>query len=282
MRIGHASDKDPSSSALRSTEGFFVVKTDGLLKGKIKMNKRRGFTLIELLVVIAIIAILAAILFPVFAKAREKARQITCASNLKQLGLAMVQYMQDYDEIYPGAWQNSSNGGRTEWEGNIYSYTKSKAVYDCPDEPTHVNNDSTTNCTNNPNTCTTTTDYGYNDIIIPADIGVPQGGNDSTGSPDALLTEPSNTILLAEANGSLGGQDNIYTGNLTDVNGTYYGQGWGGNSTAPKDATQVHTGGSNFLWYDGHVKWLRDSLDVTPTYPAGGPYYWYLVKPTTP
>ena len=68
--------------------------------------QRRGFTLIELLVVIAIIAILAAILFPVFAKAREKARQITCTSNEKQLGLAFLQYVQDYDETYPSTYCN--------------------------------------------------------------------------------------------------------------------------------------------------------------------------------
>src|SRR5215207_2591903 len=68
-------------------------------------SARRGFTLIELLVVIAIIAILAAILFPVFAQAREKARSASCLSNIKQLGLTLQMYAQDYDEIYPGYWQ---------------------------------------------------------------------------------------------------------------------------------------------------------------------------------
>src|SRR5678816_1355375 len=68
------------------------------------IRTRKGFTLIELLVVIAIIAILAAILFPVFARAREKGRQASCMSNLKQLGMALVQYSQDYDETHPGVW----------------------------------------------------------------------------------------------------------------------------------------------------------------------------------
>src|SRR5579872_3013353 len=81
-----------------------------------QQKERRGFTLIELLVVIAIIAILAAILFPVFAQAREKARQISCLSNLKQNGTAFMMYMQDYDELYPTAvpwapgvgWENGT------------------------------------------------------------------------------------------------------------------------------------------------------------------------------
>src|SRR5689334_16037020 len=71
-----------------------------------------AFTLIELLVVIAIIAILAAILFPVFAQAREKARAISCVSNLKQMGLAAIMYAQDYDETYPGEWQWSPGAWR--------------------------------------------------------------------------------------------------------------------------------------------------------------------------
>src|SRR5574337_570391 len=74
------------------------------------MRTRRAFTLIELLVVIAIIAILAAILFPVFARARDKARQATCMSNLKQIGLALMQYEQDYDEANPGVWFGPISG----------------------------------------------------------------------------------------------------------------------------------------------------------------------------
>jgi len=72
----------------------------------------RGFTLIELLVAIAVIAILAAILFPVFARARENARRSSCTSNLKQQGLAIMQYAQDYDELMVPAWLDGTTGGR--------------------------------------------------------------------------------------------------------------------------------------------------------------------------
>ena len=96
-----------------------------------------GFTLIELLVVIAIIAILAAILFPVFAKAREKARQISCASNLKQLGLASLQYAQDNDETLAIAgW--GGGGTPTFWHWAIYPYVKSFNVYKCSDDPSNL------------------------------------------------------------------------------------------------------------------------------------------------
>src|SRR5579872_1765147 len=103
---------------------------------KVSMNRNKGFTLIELLVVIAIIAILAAILFPVFAKVREKARQTSCLSNEKQLGLGFVQYVQDNDETYPldGAYSGTDLGQG--WGGQIYPYVKSTGVYHCPDDPT--------------------------------------------------------------------------------------------------------------------------------------------------
>src|SRR5580704_3804273 len=108
-------------------------------------NRNDGFTLIELLVVIAIIAILAAILFPVFASAREKARQTSCASNEKQLALAFLQYAQDYDEFMPcgtrdgaadianyASFGNAYNYLGTGWAGELYSYVKSTGVFTCP------------------------------------------------------------------------------------------------------------------------------------------------------
>jgi prepilin-type N-terminal cleavage/methylation domain-containing protein/prepilin-type processing-associated H-X9-DG protein len=107
-----------------------------------KLGSRKAFTLIELLVVIAIIAILAAILFPVFAQAREKARQITCASNMKQLALACIMYQQDFDELFPAAYDGDANiwsGGpganTSHWQQKILPYVKSNGIYGCPDDP---------------------------------------------------------------------------------------------------------------------------------------------------
>ena len=103
--------------------------------------RRRGFTLIELLVVIAIIAILAAILFPVFAKAREKARQSSCLSNFKQIGLAILQYAQDYDEkmvnewydaAAPFSWEWCNTGDYTNYQDYVMPYIKNSQVFICP------------------------------------------------------------------------------------------------------------------------------------------------------
>jgi len=108
-----------------------------------------GFTLIELLVVIAIIAILAAILFPVFARAREAARKTSCLSNMKQIGLGLMMYTQDYDETYPMAYfypngRNSSNGYH-QWSGMIQPYVKNERVFVCPSH--QLKGIAPTNCT---------------------------------------------------------------------------------------------------------------------------------------
>ena len=101
-------------------------------KGAQTRRKQSGFTLIELLVVIAIIAILAAILFPVFQKVRENARRIACLSNTKQLAIAAIQYEQDNDEKTPGG--ANYNGLGSGWAGQIYPYAKSTGVFICPDD----------------------------------------------------------------------------------------------------------------------------------------------------
>ncbi len=104
------------------------------MKNEMYPVKNRAFTLIELLVVIAIIAILAAILFPVFAQAREKARAISCISNLKQQGLAAVMYVQDYDEVYPPGTIRGTTGAVVEsWKQLLLPYEKTFGIYECPD-----------------------------------------------------------------------------------------------------------------------------------------------------
>src|SRR2546428_259197 len=100
--------------------------------------RRSGFTLIELLVVIALIAILAAILYPVFAQVREKARQTSCLSNLKQLGSSMLLYVQDYDETYPiGAYFGNENGAPclASLDVILWSYNKDSRIWQCPSNP---------------------------------------------------------------------------------------------------------------------------------------------------
>src|SRR5690606_17877441 len=140
-------------------------------------SRKNAFTLIELLVVIAIISILAAILFPVFARARENARRTSCLSNLKQIGLGIMMYVQDYDEKYPpyqtpnaatppGGWQSNWQENTAEvwiWQQIIQPYTKSMQVFVCPSGLSLVYQGRDT---------VIQTNYGVNSLIMPATGGI--------------------------------------------------------------------------------------------------------------
>ena len=158
------------------------------------MQSKRGFTLIELLVVIAIIAILAAILFPVFAQAREKARQASCISNNKQVGLAILQYVQDYDEQFPSG--RSVNAANTTaipagigWAGEVYPYSKNAQVLRCPDDATAPVQASATTPAMYP------VSYSYNFNVA--------GGLGSSGASIASMTAPASTVMLSEVKNNI-------------------------------------------------------------------------------
>jgi prepilin-type N-terminal cleavage/methylation domain-containing protein/prepilin-type processing-associated H-X9-DG protein len=159
-------------------------------------NSRKGFTLIELLVVIAIIAILAAILFPVFAQAREKARAISCLSNMNQLALASMMYVEDFDETYDSG--TNGYGGGSGWAGLLYPYVKSNGVFKCPDdagEQVIAGEDNFSSYGLNQNFSYGTTYSGCTG---------PHGARN-----EAKLTAPSMTVLLFEVGGS--GDYNVST-----------------------------------------------------------------------
>ncbi len=170
-------------------------------------SAKLGFTLIELLVVIAIIAILAAILFPVFATAREKARQTSCSSNLKQLGLAYLQYVQDYDEYFPSASSITwSSGGSivtpvngSGWATQIYPYVKTPALYLCPDDVASSKKISTVTM---PVVSYTEAAYPLYSVATPPNTSI--GGYKATGPSDGQpcpmsgLVASASTVLLYE------------------------------------------------------------------------------------
>lgn len=259
--------------------------TEEIMKQSMLTGAKTGFTLIELLVVIAIICLLAAILFPVFSRVRENARRASCQSNLKQLGLAFIQYSQDYDErlplgmnVKPGPDSPMDNRGG--WAGQVYPYAKSAQVFRCL-------SDRSGNMS-----------YGYNGAI-----SFSSGNNFTNGvSQLAKFNAPAKTVVLFEVTGVNIASDRL---EMTDegkalpanqVNfGTKYspialgvgigsgdvgglygnGGGSGGNGKfatgnmggrslqgSSSGAGQQpiwgrHLEGSNFLAADGHVKWLR-------------------------
>jgi prepilin-type N-terminal cleavage/methylation domain-containing protein/prepilin-type processing-associated H-X9-DG protein len=167
-------------------------------------QQRRGFTLIELLVVIAIIAILAAILFPVFAKAREMARQASCASNLKQYALATRMYVDDHDELYPmSAYMEGSllGGCVATFYWSVDPYVKNKQVTQCPSEPEAMDIPAVFGvffapCPGTPRF----TSYSTNlDLFVTGAFPGPPGPPISPVS-DAALSRPADTVMLHDGN----------------------------------------------------------------------------------
>jgi prepilin-type N-terminal cleavage/methylation domain-containing protein/prepilin-type processing-associated H-X9-DG protein len=251
-------------------------------------GKRRGFTLIELLVVIAIIAILAAILFPVFAQARAKARQASCLSQLKQLGLASLMYAQDYDETFqprwktnnvdgvattpPGGWfyppgidQWHPYGGWT-WQNFAYAYVKNEQLmHECPEG---YSNDS--NASSASGKRRITGGYGANNVLFSGAVGgTVEAPWSSPSKALAAIQEPAKIVMICDSgNYSIScyqGQEARHTGNYIPgarINTTKYGtraqalaywsQVPGG---AAKDAIDGrHSGKVNVVHADGHVK----------------------------
>ncbi|MBI5830744.1 MAG: DUF1559 domain-containing protein [Armatimonadetes bacterium] len=219
-----------------------------------RMNRptKRAFTLIELLVVIAIIAILAAILFPVFAKAREKARASSCQSNCKQIGLAILQYMQDYDESM--VQRNAAGGG---WQDFISPYIKSVQVFTCPSEPalrfTPGNAASGSYGVNN---CGYT---GWGGTVIapmdPPRSGI--GGVFHCNPPMSLaeFPQPATTMIFAEAYQTC-------CGDVLTVTPTTYGS-WKALGGGNRVIVARHTDTANLWFLDGHVKAMSiDAMTV--------------------
>jgi prepilin-type N-terminal cleavage/methylation domain-containing protein/prepilin-type processing-associated H-X9-DG protein len=211
---------------------------------------KQGFTLIELLVVIAIIAILAAILFPVFARARENARRSSCQSNLKQIALGVVQYSQDYDNNYPLI--GSSIGSPTGWAYTLQPYIKSEQIFQCPSESTSPPAGATLEARA---MLAGFTDYYYN-------FNMGAGSVVGTGVNEASLTYPANTVMNGDG-GS--GSDSADLPGL-DSAGHY------NKTNVPFNGGVRHLEGSNFSFADGHVKWLkRDAITPGGSGCAGGP-----------
>lgn len=213
------------------------------------MNRHRasrGFTLIELLVVIAIIAILAAILFPVFAKAREKARQISCLSNTKQMSLGIMQYTQDADELMPPR-QINPIGEPGDWEVLIYPYVKSAGVFSCPSNPR--------------NQVQSLAYSAANPIMVSYAVNSDSLGHTNTrpfvdssyGTVSlAAIDSPASTIGIVES-----------TSSYVDFNPRDKGHWY--DKRGVNDFFAGHTGTSNYAFLDGHSKAMRPlaTLDST-------------------
>jgi prepilin-type N-terminal cleavage/methylation domain-containing protein/prepilin-type processing-associated H-X9-DG protein len=231
-------------------------------EGMRRSKSKSGFTLIELLVVIAIISILAAILFPVFARARENARRASCLSNLKQIGLGIMQYTQDFDEHYPPAYDGTftppvynpqttpgtpgkiyaTDGtvGRIGWMDMIFPYVKSVQIFQCPSQPSAASKSHASS-------------YGYNGAISGYDAD--RYGKSATlrniGITLATVQRPSEVAMVFD-------DQNGY-----NISNTPYAFAQTTDKIAGNDKTiSPHFQGTNIAFADGHAKWMKTSSMV--------------------
>jgi prepilin-type N-terminal cleavage/methylation domain-containing protein/prepilin-type processing-associated H-X9-DG protein len=224
---------------------------------------RRGFTLIELLVVIAIIAILAAILFPVFAQARESARQTSCTSNVKQLTLGWSMYAQDYDEmVVPYSTNGGSTGAAFRWNWLIQPYAKNIQILRCPSLSAREG-------------------YAYNFILggngralasfpIPAQSPVFADANGNNDLPAGWNPgTPYQALAFIIPTGSNGARHDGRRLTRPATDPQLPPDGWQGNNQGRIDADR-HKDGAVYGFADGHVKWFRHQLvQNTALVPAG-------------
>jgi len=211
----------------------------------------KGFTLIELLVVIAIIAILAAILFPVFARARENARRSSCQQNIRQIGLAIKQYLSDYDESFPQVSVLAVSGGSSYpwgWADAVQPYVRNTQLFQCPSDSTQPPSGTATTVVGS--------DAAYTDYFYNANL---------SGQNESALQYISNTVMVGDAlsgdatRNSNGNESATGTAAIIDLADTNVG------------AATRHLDGANYTFADGHVKWLKGSdANTCPAIRGGG------------
>ena len=237
-------------SKISSERGAFVCRQSNRSSRGARAT-HRGFTLIELLVVIAIIAILAAILFPAFAKAREAARRSSCSSNMKQIGIGLMQYSQEYDEQLPPVSDSiPATAGTFTWVDSIQPYLKSYDLFRCPSNP-----NSSVAMANRSFTSQAVVSYAPN-VLVTSDAGDQGFLNDNSASALAALSSPASTIALVESNGNTTTSPST---NFTKTNDRFKIN----DAEYARALYAGHLSTSNYLFADGHVKSLRPEATLT-------------------
>jgi len=229
-------------------------------QNELQSHRSNGFTLIELLVVIAIISILAAILFPVFARARENARRASCMSNLKQLSLSVMMYTQDYDEKFPMAGRMTSTAEPFGWADALQPYIKSTQIFKCP---SLAGSDVEARSLGY-------TEYFFNIMLSTMNSGI----------SIAAVDYPTTTIMAGDgAKGTARYATDGYTTNTSGMFASGCRQTDGaGHFARLRTINMRHLDGANYAFADGHVKWLKgdpkasDGRPVVPIYDCGTPH----------